>query len=149
MASFEALPMEIENSRLWLVGFLVLVVLSGAIGIVFADLSTATAEFRVSATEADESVHVTVEQLHEGRFEVLRQTTVTNSQTVWTTTDPGWYRVTIANETNSCEYHVAIHRTDSGLIARSPGTPSQGCPARFSATVEQKFRLINNIDIVV
>lgn len=148
MASFDALPLEIEHSGLWLIGFLVLVVLSGATALGFADLSTATAEFRVSATEADGSVHVTVEQLNDGRSEVLRQTTVTNSQTVWTTTDPGWYRVTIANETDSCEYDVAIHRTDCGLVARSED-PLTGLPGSLQHCCGTETRVVNNIDILV
>jgi hypothetical protein len=138
MGSFDAIPLEIERLRLWVFGFILVVALSATMGLVLADIQTDAAVFRVSETGADGSVRVTIEQSTGSGFERVRRTTVTDEQTVWMTTEPGWYRVTIADDSGACEYHVGIQRVDSGLVARAPLDSSRECPAHFDVNIVQK-----------
>lgn len=112
------LDISVGDERVWLVGLVAMVVLAGAVGFAWVEFWPDPVEIAVEPTrDGDfESASVTVERLTDGGPVVVEADTVTpTSQLIYTTGEPGRYRVSADVAGMSCQRTLRVHRTDGGL----------------------------------
>jgi hypothetical protein len=131
------LPMNPNSERLWLIGLLVLLSIGIVLAGVWMVVPTGTAAFQVSEASEGVPVNVTVEGPTEDGREVLARETVSDQQTtVFETSKPGWYAITISTEEESCKPRVSLTRVNSKLRQERTGLNTNACPVDFSVQMK-------------
>lgn len=131
-----SLPMAPDDERLWLLGllgFVVVVVLAAA---VWTAVPTGTATVRVADVGDHAPLDVTVERLGDERTTVAETTVAGEYGTVYRTSDPGLYAVSMDLGERTCERRFELVRQDRKLErGHVRGSEPGSCPVRVEVDV--------------
>jgi hypothetical protein len=134
-----ALPIDTDREWLWLLGLLLIVGSTVAVGLVVTE-SPGRAAFAVETDGDERAVTVTIERVAGDRSRVAHEGTVTadaDGTVVWRTRSASDYRVTVADRATgeSCVRGVSVHGRDGEIRVDGPNAPATAdpCPVTLRA----------------